>query len=188
MEDEGREEVSDQELISKVKAGEMAAFDELMRRYQKRVYFLALKMVRDHDSADDAVQDAFVKAYYGINRFKEDRPFYPWIYRIAMNVCINQLNRRKRQVRFPGDIEMPAGLASESAYSNPEKSLAEDETRARLLRALDSLPPLQKAVLVLRAQENLSYEEISSMLKIPKGTVMSRLSRARDKLKEALET
>ncbi len=186
MMDEGREEVSDGELIGKVKAGEMGAFDELMRRYQKRVYFLAFKMVGDHDSADDVVQDAFVKAYYGMNRFKEGRPFYPWIYRIAMNLCINHLNQRRRQIRFPGDREIPGEIPSQSVHSNPEKTLEGEETRVRLENAVESLPPQQKAVLVLRAQENLSYDEIAKVLKIPKGTVMSRLSRARDKLKDVL--
>ncbi len=185
--EKGTEQVPDGELISRVKAGEMGAFDQLMRRYQQRIYYLALRMVGDHDSADDVVQEAFVRAYYGISKFKAGRPFYPWIYRIAMNLCINYLNQRTRQVRFPGDRELPREIPSQDVLSNPEKTVEGQETKERLEGAIDSLPPPQKAVLVLRTQENLSYEEISKVLRIPKGTVMSRLSRARDKLKEILE-
>ncbi|MCH7760822.1 sigma-70 family RNA polymerase sigma factor [candidate division TA06 bacterium] len=188
MKEEGEiEQTSDGELISRVKAGDMGGFDELVRRYQKKIYYLALKMVRDHDLADEVVQDAFVKAYHAMNKFKEGYPFYPWIYRIAVNICMNHLKQSKRQIRLSDEREIREPVGRENPHSNPEKSLMEVEKMKRLENAIDALPPKWKAVLVLRAHEDLSYEEISKVLRIPKGTVMSRLNRARERLKEVLE-
>jgi RNA polymerase sigma-70 factor (ECF subfamily) len=186
-EETGREEISEKELISGVKAGKMGDFDELVRRYQKRIYYIALKLVRDHDIADEVVQIAFVKAFKAFNKFKEGHPFYPWIYRITINTCMNHLKHSQRQVRLPEEREIPIGTASNNPHSNPERFMEESEKMKRLELAIDSLPSKWKAVLVLRSHENLSYDEISKVLQIPKGTVMSRLNRARERLKEILD-
>ena len=185
-EEGGVEGISDGELIAKVKAGELGSFNDLVRRYQKRIYSLALKMTRNHDIADEVVQVAFVKAYRSIHRFKEGSPFYPWIYRIAVNICMTHFKRAKSLVPLPENQEIPFTARTENPHTNPERSLEEGESMKRLEFAIDSLPADWKTVLILRAQENLSYEEISKVLKIPIGTVMSRLSRARERLKEML--
>jgi RNA polymerase sigma-70 factor (ECF subfamily) len=142
-------------LLARARKGDASAFEEVVRRYQRRVYGVALRIVRAHDVADDVTQEAFLRAWRALDRFELGRPFGPWVCRIAANIALNH-------VRSPR---------------------AREEV---LDRALASLPPEQRAVFVLRAFEELSYEEIAQALDLSAGTVMSRLFRARQRLVRAL--
>jgi len=169
-------------LLEKARGGSLPAFEEIVRRYQRRVYATAYRIVRRHEVADDVAQEAFIRAHRSLDRFDAARPFGPWICRIAANLAVNH-------VRSPAAREeaLPDGHAeTPSAAASPLQGVLDSEARAMLERALQDLPAEQRAVFCLRVFEELSYREIADVLAISIGTVMSRLSRAREKLREAL--
>jgi RNA polymerase sigma-70 factor (ECF subfamily) len=177
--------VPDLELIRRVQQGKTAAFDELMTRYNQAIYRLAYSMVRNHADASDISQETFIRAYRAIGRFDEQYRFYTWLHRIALNLCLNCLKRTSRQKLVP----LP-GSDTEGEWQDlpdPKPSPSDMELQRDLDQALARLPHDQRAVFVLRVKEELSYNEIAKMLGIPIGTVMSRLNRARLKLRELLK-
>lgn len=179
-------EKSDDELIILVKGGDPEAYDALVKRYQRRIYFLALRMTRDPDAADDLAQETFVKAYFAISTFTVGRAFYTWLYRICMNLSINYLNKSRRAIpasRFEEEEEI---LEREAPGPDAADEMISREKTAKIEAAIDSLSPKYKSVLVLRVYEEMSYEEIAGTLGISVGTVMSRLFRARKNMLEAL--
>ena len=183
--DGSQPEVTDLELIHRTQQGDTTAFDELMTRYARSIYRLAYSMTRNHADADDLSQEAFIRAYHAIDRFDERFRFYTWLHRITVNLCINLAKKKKRQKLVPlGGSE----YGDESVDIVDPKSGVEDSSLRRDLdRALARLPADQRMVFVLRVKEELSYNEISQQLGIPVGTVMSRLNRARARLKELLK-
>ena len=177
----------DDELILKAQEGDLRPFDLLVKRYQRKIYFLARHMVKGHDAADDIAQETFINAYSAIKSFKIGYSFYTWLYRICMNLSINYLKRQKFVIPESQFEEETSPLEREAAGADPSNHLALKELEGKIEKALDSLPPKFKAVLVLRVYEDLSYEEIAKTLKISIGTVMSRLFRAREKMQEMLK-
>jgi len=176
----------DSDLVAWSKAGDLEAFGELVRRYQKPVFRIVLRMVRSPDDADDLTQDTFVRAHRGLKTFKDEYDFHPWLYRIAVNQAINFLNKRKRQAAADLD-EVPEGdIRAGPEPESPLQSASRQELLTRLELALDKLPEEQRTVFLLRVQEGLSYEEIAETMETPKGTVMSRLARARMALRKHL--
>lgn len=176
----------DSDLVAWSKAGDIEAFGELVRRYQKPVFRIVLRMVRSPDDADDLTQDTFVRAHRGLKTFKDEYDFHPWLYRIAVNQAINFLNKRKRQAAADLD-EVPEGdIRAGPEPESPLQSASRQELLTRLESALDKLPEEQRTVFLLRVQEGLSYEEIAETMETPKGTVMSRLARARMALRKHL--
>jgi RNA polymerase sigma-70 factor (ECF subfamily) len=170
------------DLVTKAQAGNLFAYEELVRRYQRRVYAVAYRIVRRTDVAEDVAQEAFLRAYRAIGRFERGRPFGPWVVRIAANLAIN--HRRSPRAR---EQELPEGHAETAATdAGPLAQLLDREATAVLDQAVGRLPAEQRAVFVLRVSENLSYQEIAETLGLSPGTVMSRLSRARDKVRAAL--
>jgi RNA polymerase sigma-70 factor (ECF subfamily) len=170
------------DLVGRARQGESCAFGELVRRYQRRVYGVARRIVRRHELADDVVQETFLRAYDRLDSFDTGRPFGPWICRIAANLAINELRSpRAREQPLPeGHEEEPSQEAS------PLAAVLGGEIGGIVAAAMEALPPEQRAVLVLRAVEELSYGEIATTLGIAEGTVMSRLHRARRRVAEAL--
>jgi RNA polymerase sigma-70 factor (ECF subfamily) len=180
------EHPEDAVLVRKAQQGDMDAYESLVRRYQQRVYALCRRLTGAHQSADDLAQETFIKAYFALARFDAQWPLYPWLRRIAVNAGLNYLKARGRE--RPLD-DGPAGARRTPpahAADDPAGRLESAEFQARLDGAVDSLPADQRSVFVLRFHESLSYEEISRTLGVPLGTVMSRLNRARQKLKELL--
>jgi RNA polymerase sigma-70 factor (ECF subfamily) len=171
---------SDLELIRRVKSGNTQAFDVLMQRYARRIYQVIYGMVHNHADTQDLSQEAFVHAYEGIKSFKEQYRFYTWLYRIAVNLCINHC-KRKKLAQF-----VPLDNVESYADTNPTTNVESRELRRAVERRLAQLPEEQKTVFVLRTFEDMSYKEISDVLGISIGTVMSRLNRARGKMKELL--
>ncbi len=180
------EHPEDAVLVKKAQQGDMDAYESLVRRYQQRVYALCRRLTGAHQSADDLAQETFIKAYFALERFDAQWPLYPWLRKIAVNSGLNYLKSRGREMPLeegsPGGRRMPSAPKGD----DPETRLESAEFQARLDRAVESLPADQKSVFVLRFHESLSYEEISQALGLPLGTVMSRLNRARQKLKELL--
>jgi RNA polymerase sigma-70 factor (ECF subfamily) len=169
-------------LLARARQGDLPAFEEVVGRYQRRVYGVALRIVRSHAVADDVAQDAFVRAWQSLERFELGRPFGPWVCRIAANLAINH-------VRSPVAREdpLPEGHGeTRAAQGSPLDGVLDGEAQRLLHEALATLPPEQRAVFVLRAVEEMSYGEIAEALGLSPGTVMSRLFRAREKLVRAL--
>ncbi len=178
---------NDDELILKAQKGDLLSFDLLVKRYQKRIYFLAYRMAKNHDAADDIAQETFINAYSAIKSFKTGYSFYTWLYRICMNLSINFLKRQKFMIPESQFEEEASPLERVATGVDPSDHLALKELENKIDEAIDSLPPKYKAVLVLRIYEDLSYEEIAKTLKISLGTVMSRLFRAREKMQDELK-
>ena len=160
----------------------------LVERYQGRVFGLALRVLRDEEQARDVVQDAFLKAYGSLDRFEGRSGFYTWLYRIAMNLCLDR-KRRERGRRSERDedalLEAPADPEAVGAPA-PGVALERAELGEQLARAIASLPVEARRTLELREIDGLSYHEIAEVLGVPKGTVMSRLHHARRRVREAL--
>jgi RNA polymerase sigma-70 factor (ECF subfamily) len=186
---EGQEKFSenDDRLIQRVQEGDNYAFDLLVKRYQRKIYFLAYRMVKNHDNADDIAQDTFIHAYTAIKSFKTGYSFYTWLYRICINLSINFLKRQKFMITESQFEEDKNPLEKESTRVDAADHLAAKELELKIDRALNLLPPKFKAVLILRIYEDLSYEEIAQTLDISTGTVMSRLFRARERMQEMLK-
>ncbi len=180
MSPESRDEA---DLLKKAQGGNLFAFEEIVRRYQRRAYAVAVRIVRRHDLADDVVQEAFLRAWQSLASFDLARPFGPWIARISANLAINHVRSpQAREQELPeGHDETPA-----SSGADPLRSVLEGEAQRVLEEALLALPDEQRAVFVLRTAEELSYREIAEALGLQVGTVMSRLHRAREKLAAAL--
>ena len=174
----------DLKWIRKAKNGSHRAFEKLVMKYQQRIYFTVRRIVLDHDDANDIVQDTFVKTYQNLQRFDEQYPFYPWLRRIALNTTLNHQAKVHRKKELLSDEKEFDQIEAEGA--NPLQEMMHHELQNKIVEALEQLPIDQRMVFVLRTNDELSYEEISEQLDISTGTVMSRLSRARAKLKEIL--
>ncbi len=180
--------ISDAQLIRQFKEGRQAAFDQLVIRHQRRIYGIARRMTGSHDDADDLAQETFLAAYRAMERFDEQRSFIAFLSRIAINMSINHLRRRKRWLKIQTrQSDEAARAVTGDTRCDAASPLESDEMMGRLQNAIAALPPEQKAVLVLKVYEEMSYREIASTLKISPGTVMSRLSRARARLRKELK-
>ena len=177
-------DTTDAELLAGAQGGNLFAFEEVVRRYQRRVYATALRIVRRHDLADDVTQETFLRAHRALASYDRARPFGPWVCRIAANLAINHV--RSPEAREEELAEDAAEARPAPAADGPLQSVLDQEARAVLEDAVGGLPAEQRAVFVLRAYEDQSYAEIAQTLGISVGTVMSRLSRAREKLRIAL--
>ena len=186
---------ADGDLVLRARDGDRDAFAEIVRSYQRRIYAVAMRMTRRHEVADDIVQDTFVRAYRGLGRFEIGRPLRPWLTRIAVNLAINYLNgvAKREQPLYTEDAPGGPGRWGEAPASrqepldaNPERALESEELALDLERAVSLLPLEQRTVFLLKVIEEMRYEEIAKLLGISEGTVMSRLSRARGRLKVML--
>ena len=182
----------DHDLIRAVLDGDATAYRGLVERYEGRIYAVCYGMVRNREDARDLAQEAFVKAFRNLSRFRFSASFYTWLCRIAMNVSIDHLRRQKvrRAESFDEAIASrdSAGVISlEHHRNNPGRDLERKRLHAAILAAMDELPDEQKQVIVLREVEGMAYKEIAEIMDIPEGTVMSRLYYARKKLQQALK-
>ncbi len=173
-------------LVARAKAGDMAAFETLAKRHGRGLYALCYRLTGAPQAAEDLVQETFIKAFSALGDFDEARPLFPWLRRIALNAGLNVLKSRKREEPLGdrnGRVRSP-DFASSSP--TPHDELQRNETGETLRRALKALPHKLRAVFILHVYDDLSYEDIGLTLGIPRGTVMSRLNRARRRLRAAL--
>jgi len=175
---------TDKELVRRVQKGDLRAFDLLFSRYQYKIVNLVGRFLRDPEDVQDVVQEAFIKAYRALPRFRGDSAFYTWLYRIAINTAKNHIVSRNR--RPPGsDVEIEDAEHFESAdalreFEDPESSLARDELEAEIHAAIADLPEDLRSAVTLREFDGLAYEEIAEIMDCPVGTVRSRIFRARE--------
>jgi RNA polymerase sigma-70 factor, ECF subfamily len=153
--------------------GDPAAFEPLVRKYERVLFSVALRLVGDYEDARDATQNTFIRAFERLDRFDPDRKFFSWIYRIAVNECLNFRRSRKAQEPLTGEFEVPPGSF---------EALQALEARERVDEALEALSSEYREVVVLRYFAELSYEEISEATGVPEKTVKSRLFSARQRL------
>ncbi|MCR9104024.1 MAG: RNA polymerase sigma factor RpoE [Gammaproteobacteria bacterium] len=177
---------TDQQLVARVQKGDTRAFDLLVLKYQHKIFGLISRYVRDADEVQDVAQEAFIKAYRALPRFRGDSAFYTWLYRIAINTAKNHLVSRSR--RPPGsDVEIEDAQYYESGgalrdLENPENALFGSELKAVVERAIAQLPDDLRTAVTLREFDGLSYEDIAAIMECPVGTVRSRIFRARESI------
>ncbi len=152
----------EQDLIREFKRGNEQAFNQLVLRYQEKVYWIVRRMISDHDEANDLAQNIFIKAYHSLHSFKGNSTFYTWLYRIAINLTLNEIRRKKIRQIFSLEREEPLQIASKD--DQPLEQLEKKEQQMIIRQAIDRLPEKQKNVFVLRYYEELPYEEISKIL------------------------
>jgi RNA polymerase sigma-70 factor (ECF subfamily) len=182
----------DQALVERVQQGDKSAYDILVLKYQNKIIQLVNRYVHDPDEAMDVAQEAFIKAYRAIGRFRGESAFYTWIYRIAINTAKNHLVASGRRPPA-GDIDAQDAEQYEGAtglreYATPERMLLKDEIEKTVASAIDELPNDLKIASTLRELEGLSYEEIAQAMECPIGTVRSRIFRARDAIDTKLKS
>ena len=183
---------SDLLLIRRCQKGDRAAFDTLVSQYEQRAYQYAFRLTRDQDEACDVVADAFVRVYSAVKNFKGKSTFSTWLYRIVSNVYFDRRKRERRHTHL--SLDAPVGPGEGRALDLPDTGDGPDEIMEQgarqdaLNRALDSLPELHRAMLVMFHLEGLSYIEIAEALDLPVGTVKSRLNRARVALRDEVGT
>ncbi|KPK60593.1 MAG: RNA polymerase subunit sigma [Gammaproteobacteria bacterium SG8_31] len=181
---------SDQALVERVQQGDRSAFDMLVVRYQHKVVKLIMRYVRDQAEAQDVAQEAFIKAYRAIPRFRGDSAFYTWLYRIAINTAKNHLvAARRRPLDYDMDIQDPEQYDMHARLKDvdtPEGTLLSEEIRETVNQAIEALPEDLRTAIMLRELEGMSYEEIATAMECPVGTVRSRIFRAREAIDKRL--
>lgn len=169
--------VSDEEIIMIVRSSDKEAYAEIIKRYQTRLMRYASYIMGDEHKGADVVQEGFIKAYINLNGFDTKKKFSSWIYRIVHNEAMNMLSKYKKQVPMNNDIEYDSGIDLEDDF-------IKSELISRTHHCLEQMPTLYKEPLLLFYLEEKSYEEISDILRIPIGTVGTRVNRARGMMKK----
>lgn len=180
----------DRELIIRARRGDEAAYRALLEKYERPVFNICLRMVRNREEAQDLAQDAFTKVFSMLDRYNPDYAFSNWLFKITSNLCIDSI-RKRRIDTLPMDVPVRGDSGDferqyESPTDDPEQVLDKAEKMHMLSRAIDDLPEHYRIMIILRHQEDLSYEEIARSLEVPLGTVKARIHRAREMLKQRL--
>lgn len=168
-------------VLERARAGDAAAFETLLMRYRARLLNLAFQLLRDYDAAEDAAQDAFVRAFEGLSSFRGEADLGTWLYRVTLNECLARKRRDERRAR----VAPPASSEElDSAHSRAPSTSDDALARVALERALDQMSEPLRVVLLLRELHGLSYDEMSRVLQLPESTVRARLHSARAKFRQ----
>ena len=190
--EEVRREHEDDPLVERARQGDRAAFQQLFEKYHRRAFAIALGVVKRPEDARDVVQEAFIKVHKHVATFQGNSTFYTWLYRIVINLSIDHLRRKRKNVEWDegfitkDDAAGDGTLVPKVEDENPSKTIVRRELTAQIQAALETLPEIHRAVILLREVEGMSYEEMAQVLDVPKGTIMSRLFHARRKMQEQL--
>lgn len=182
----------DNTLVAQARAGDQRAFQRLVERYQRKVYGVALGMLHDPEDAMDVTQEAFIRVHRYLDRFQGSSSFFTWLYRITVNLCIDHIRREGKAQTVDYDDSMAhtgaetSQLIPWSADGNPARSMDRKQLRQAIDRALATLSPKHRAVILMREVEGLSYAEMAEVMQCSKGTIMSRLFHARRRMQVAL--
>ena len=181
---EQKTEPTDQQLVVRVQKGDKRAFDLLVLKYQYKVHAIVARFIRDSDEVRDVVQEAFIKAYRALPKFRGDSQFYTWLYRIAVNTAKNYLVARSRRPPSSDvdleDAQYYSGSDELKDHSSPENQLFRDELESAINQAIVELPEDLRTAVTLREYEGLSYEDIAAVMDCPVGTIRSRIFRGRE--------
>jgi RNA polymerase sigma-70 factor (ECF subfamily) len=169
-------------LVSRFKQGDEAAFDQIVQRYQERIFRFAFRLLQDFDGASDVAQETFIRAYENLGRFRGQAGLYTWLYRIAYNISINTLRRNKLYYLFSLNDEVNQSLIQES----PERDLDRAELEQKLEEAVQQLPPRQRSIFALRHFEGLPHRQIAQIAGCSEGAVRASYFHAVRKLQQAL--
>ncbi len=185
------EQIEDREWVRKAQTGDMVAYDQLVRRYQERIYATIYHMTSNHEDANDLAQESFIKAFQAIKSFKGDSSFFTWVYRIAVNKTINFLKQRKNRGHMSlndldTNIENDPELVSLVSDKTPRRDLNLAELQEKLNEAMQKLSDVHRLVVTLHDVQGLSHEEIGKIMACNTGTVRSRLFYARQQLQANL--
>lgn len=178
--------MNERDLIARLQKRDEAAFEELIRQYEKKVYTLCFRMCGNSEDAEEAAQDAFLALWRGIDRFRQESSLSTWIYRLATNACIDTLRRRKKQSGSVSLDDEELFVDAVDTSPQPQETVEHRETQKLLQEGLSALPEEYRKVLILREIEGLSYTEIAESASIELGTVKSRISRGRSLLRNFL--
>jgi RNA polymerase sigma-70 factor (ECF subfamily) len=190
-----QEAQEDRALVARAQAGDVTAFRRLVERHQRRAFTIAYALVRDEHDANELVQDAFLRVFKSLRSFQGGSSFFTWLYRIITNLSIDLKRKPGRQagadldearLDLDADADMDLPFLSRLDGADPAGVVRRREIAARLQEALDGLPSYHRAVIVMREIDGLSYEEMAQATGVSKGTIMSRLFHARQKLQRAL--
>lgn len=174
-------------LVERASGGDPAAFNQLMELHERRMYAVALRMCANREDAQDCLQEAMLRIYRAIGSFKGQSTFSTWVYRVTMNTCLDELRRKKNRHNTSLDNLLDMGWAPTDGNNVPERQAIRAETRQQLHAAIKELPEDMRAAVVLRDIQGFSYDEIARMLDVNVGTIKSRISRGREKLREKLK-
>lgn len=175
---------TDQQLVERAQQGDTRAFDLLVKKYQHKIIGLISRYVHDHAEVQDVAQEAFIKAYRALGKFRAESAFYTWMYRIAINTAKNYLVSKGR--RPPGsdldivDAEIVDHSGRLADAETPEAAMARDQLESAIFEAIEALPDDLRTAITLRELDGLSYEDIAAIMQCPVGTVRSRIFRARE--------
>ena len=185
-------ESTDTKLVKRVQKGDKGAFDMLVLKYQHKIVNLVMRYVRDPEQALDIAQEAFIKAYRALPRFRGDSAFYTWLYRIAVNTAKNHLAaQRRRPIDIELDLQDPEQYdlhAKLKETDTPEGVTISEELQKTVEKAIQLLPEDLRTAIILRELDGMSYEEIAQTMECPVGTVRSRIFRARDAISKKVGT
>ena len=173
-------------LIGLASQGDAAAFNSLMGMHERRMYAVALRMCGNAEDAQDCLQEAMLRVYRAISGFKGQSSFSTWLYRITMNTCLDELRKRKNRPSTSLDGLVDAGWSPVDAGETPERHTLRREVRQTLQAMISELPEDMRAAVVLRDIQGYTYDEIAEMLDTNVGTIKSRISRGRERLREKI--
>ena len=182
--------MTDEELVEDVKKGNIDAFEDIVKKYENKVYGIVFHMMKNQNEVEDLAQEVFLKVYKNLDKFKGDSSLYTWIYKITVNLCLDELKKRKNIIYLDEKISVEDGEIDKVLPSNErsQEELYEDkELKENLHRCINKLPDKQKMMIVLRDIKGFSYDEIAKITNNKIGTVKSQINRARLKLKELLD-
>ena len=178
--------MNDATVIEKILSGETSYFEVLVLKYQNKLYATILNITKNSHTAEDIVQEAFLKSFQKLDTLRDRKQFYPWLKRIAINLALLTFEKNKRMVDVSSDDDSYDFFDNITSKESPESEILNEELKKYVRKYVDSLPDKLRVVIILREVEDLSYEEISEILKIPVGTVRSRLFNARQFIKQRL--
>lgn len=180
--------MDEEKLIERAVRGDAQAFNELMAGHEKRMFAVAMRMFGSREDAEDCLQDAMIRIYRSIATFRFQSSFATWVYRVTMNTCLDELRRRRNRPNTSLDGLLDTGWAPTDSHDTPEQHALRTEARRSISAFIQELPEDMRAAVVLRDIQGLSYEDIAAALDTNVGTVKSRISRGREKLREKIRS
>lgn len=173
-------------LIERAINGDPAAFNRLMEMHEKRMYAVALRMFGNREDAQDCLQEAMLRAYRSIGNFKAQSSFGTWVYRITMNTCLDEIRRKKNKQNASLDGMLDLGWSPSDESAVPEKQVIRKELNRKINQCIRELPEDMRSAIIMRDIHGYSYDEIAETLNVNVGTIKSRISRGREKLREKM--